>query len=131
MTLFESEALTRGIRVTVRSFFVSERSAPERGQWFFAYQIKIANEGDKTAQLISRHWIITDGDGDAEEVKGPGVVGEQPVLAPGSCFEYTSACPLPTPVGSMRGTYQMVTEDGETFDVEIAPFTLGQATALH
>ena len=129
--MFESEALTRGIRVQVRSFFVPERSAPDEQRWFFAYQITISNEGDETAQLVSRHWIITDGDGDVEEVQGAGVVGEQPVLGPGESFEYSSACPLTTPVGSMHGSYQMVTEGGERFDAEIAPFSLGEATAFH
>ncbi len=129
--MFESETLTRGIRVRVRSFFVPERSAPEEGQWFFAYQVAITNEGDETAQLVSRHWIITDGDGEVQEVKGAGVVGEQPVLDPGGSFEYTSACPLPTPVGSMQGSYRMVTEDGAAFQATIAPFSLGEAHAFH
>ncbi len=129
--MFESDAITRGIRVQVRSFFVPERSAPDDGQWFFAYRITISNHGDEPAQLISRHWIITDGNGAEEEVRGPGVVGEQPVLAPGERFEYTSACPLTTPVGTMRGTYQMVTEEGVSFDAEIAPFTLGQTQTFH
>lgn len=129
--MFESEAVTQGIRVEVRSFFVPERSAPEEEQWFFAYQITISNEGEETAQLMSRHWIITDGNGEEEEVKGPGVVGEQPELAPGQSFQYTSACPLETPVGSMRGTFQMVTARGAAFDAEVAPFTLGQAQNFH
>ncbi len=129
--MFESEAVTRGIRVKVRSFFVPERSAPDEGQWFFAYRIAITNEGSEPAQLLSRHWIITDGNGEVEEVRGPGVVGEQPLLAPGESFEYTSACPLPTSVGSMSGTYQMVTDAGEAFDADIAPFTLGEARTLH
>ena len=129
--MFESEAVTRGIRVEVRSFYVPERSDPEQEQWFFAYQIAISNEGSETAQLIGRHWIITDGDGRQEEVRGPGVVGEQPVLAPGESFEYTSACLLQTPVGSMQGTYQMRTQQGEDFDAVIAPFSLGQPSSFH
>ena len=129
--MFESAAVTRGIRVEVNSFYVDERSAPERGEWFFAYQVRISNEGDERVQLLSRHWIITDGDGSEEEVRGPGVVGEQPVLGSGESFEYTSACPLSTPVGTMRGTYQMVTDDGVSFDAEIAPFTLAQAQAVN
>lgn len=130
-SLFESESLTRGIRVRVRSFPVPERSSPDRGRWLFAYRVTIANEGDETARLLSRHWIITDGEGRVEEVRGPGVVGEQPRLAPGEAFEYTSACPLATPVGSMRGSYRMCTDEGEEFDAAIAPFTLGEALSVH
>ncbi len=129
--MFESQAMTRGIRVEVRSFYVPERSDPDEDQWFFAYQIEISNHGEETAQLLSRHWIITDGNGKQEEVRGPGVVGEQPVLAPGESFEYTSACPLSTPVGTMQGSYQMRTESGEDFEAEIAPFSLGQPQSFH
>ena len=129
--MFESDTLTRGIRVRVQSFFVPERSAPESGEWFFAYRVSISNEGSESAQLVSRHWIITDGDGQEQEVRGPGVVGEQPVLAPGEAFEYTSACPLGTAVGTMRGSYQMVTGEGERFDAEIGAFTLGETHALN
>ncbi len=126
-----SEAVTRGIRVTVRSRYVSERSNPTLGTWFFAYTVRIANESDERAQLMSRHWIITDAHGRIEEVQGPGVVGEQPVLDPGEDYEYTSACPLPTPFGSMRGTYQMINRGGEMFDVEIAPFALTEPHAVN
>lgn len=121
-----SQAHTRGILVEVESSFVPERSEPLRQMWFFAYRIRIANQGNHIVQLVSRHWIITDARGEVEEVSGPGVVGEQPILAPGESFEYTSFCPLPTPFGSMRGSYQMVIRDGEAFDVEIAPFELSQ-----
>lgn len=131
MTVFSSEALTRGIRIRVRSAYVPERSQPEEGQWFFIYNVQIANEGNETAQLVSRHWIITDANGQVQEVKGAGVVGEQPVLAPGESFEYTSACPLATPFGNMRGTYQMVTPEGVHFDAEIAPFTLAEPHAIN
>ncbi|MEZ4468141.1 MAG: Co2+/Mg2+ efflux protein ApaG [bacterium] len=123
-----SDAVTRGIRVTVRSAYIPERSDPERPLFFFAYRIRIANEGTTTARLLTRHWIITDGQGGIEEVKGPGVVGEQPLLAPGENFEYTSACPLPTPVGTMHGTYQMLTALEKRFDAEIAPFLLVPGT---
>jgi ApaG protein len=126
-----SEATTRGIRIRVRSQFVPERSSPEESYYFFAYHVVITNEGDEAARLVARHWIITDGTGLVQEVKGPGVVGEQPVLAPGQRFEYTSACPLKTPVGSMHGTYQMVTANGERFDARIAPFTLAFPFAIH
>lgn len=126
-----SEATTRGIEVRVESRYLPERSAPERKAWFFAYTIRISNRGTETAQLISRHWIITDATGRTEEVRGPGVVGEQPVLEPGQAFEYTSGCPLRTPFGTMRGTYQMVTSRGDAFDAEIAPFTLTTPEALN
>ena len=107
-----STALTRGIRVTVRSQYIPERSSPKGGQYAFAYTVRIANEGPATAQLRTRHWIITDGDGKVQEVRGEGVVGEKPILKPGQAFEYTSWCMLATPHGSMRGTYQMTAEDG-------------------
>jgi ApaG protein len=126
-----SERTTRGITVEVETEFVEGRSNPDEGYYFFAYHVTIANIGKETAQLISRHWVITDGDGKVEHVRGPGVVGAQPRLRPGESFEYTSACPLPTPVGTMHGTYQMVTEDGEAFDAEIAPFTLAVPGSLN
>ncbi|MDP6945381.1 MAG: Co2+/Mg2+ efflux protein ApaG, partial [Myxococcota bacterium] len=113
------------------SFYVAERSDPSRDYYFFAYRVRIANVGEETVQLISRHWIITDGEDHVEEVQGPGVVGEQPVLEPDQAFEYTSACPLPTRVGTMQGTYQMVLASGEGFDAEIAPFTLAAPNALN
>ena len=121
-----SHARTRGILVEVESNYVPERSEPLRRRWFFSYHIRIANQSDEVVQLISRQWIITDAHGEVEEVVGPGVVGEQPTLAPGEAFDYTSFCPLPTPFGTMRGSYQMVTRDGEAFEVEIATFELSQ-----
>src|SRR5688572_6848439 len=131
-----SEATTRGISVRVQSRYVPERSEPEhadpqRRGWFFAYTIVISNHGEDTVQLLSRHWVITDAEGRVEEVRGPGVVGAQPVLRPGESFEYTSACPLRTPFGTMHGTYQMVTESGEQFDAEIAAFSLSTPYALN
>lgn len=129
--MFSSEAVTRGIRVKVVCRYSREHSQPELNRWFFLYTVDITNEGADTAQLISRHWIIEDADGRVEEVRGPGVVGQQPILAPGASFEYTSGCPLQTSFGSMRGTYQMLTEEGETFDVEIAPFTLSEPYTVH
>jgi ApaG protein len=131
VSLERSEAVTRGIRVEVQSVFVPERSDPDDAQWFFAYRVRITNEGDEPAQLVSRHWVIIDGHGRVEEVRGPGVVGEQPMLGPGEAFEYTSACPLRTASGTMHGTYQMVTPDGERFDAEIAPFALGEPETVH
>lgn len=126
-----SEAITQGIRVTVRSAFIPERSDPDRPLYFFAYRIRISNEGPVATKLLTRHWIITDGTGAVEEVQGPGVVGEQPLLMPGEAFEYTSACPLPTPVGTMHGTYQMLTSEGHEFDAEIAPFLLAVPGTVH
>ena len=126
-----SEAVTRGVRVRVRSEYSPERSQPSTNQWFFLYTITITNEGKVTVQLLTRHWIITDGTGHVEEVRGPGVVGKQPMLRPGESFEYTSGCPLETPFGKMEGTYQMVDEQGERFDVTIAPFTLSEPYTVH
>jgi ApaG protein len=126
-----SDTTTRGIRVQVTSTYLPERSSPRDCQYLFAYHIRISNVGSETAQLVSREWIITTADGEVERVKGPGVVGEQPVLTPGSSFEYTSYCPLKTSVGSMQGSYQMMTADGEKFEAQIAPFTLAAPNALH
>jgi ApaG protein len=126
-----SEAVTNNVRVEVESEYVPQQSLPFQSQWLFHYTVRITNEGDETVQLLSRHWIITDGTGHVEEVKGPGVVGEQPVLAPGESFQYTSRCLLKTAKGTMRGTYQMVTEDGSHFDVEIAPFGLNEPYTVH
>ena len=124
-----SEAITQGVRVLVESRFAPEHSAGDR--WFFLYTVTISNEGAESVQLVSRHWVIQDATGHVEEVAGEGVVGEQPVLAPGESFEYTSGCPLPTPFGSMEGTYQMVTESGGQFDAEIAEFGLREPSAIH
>jgi ApaG protein len=129
--MFTSEAVTREVRVSVAAEFSPERSKPTDNQWFFVYTITIANEGRETVQLVTRHWIITDGTGDVEEVRGPGVVGETPTLAPGETFTYTSGCPLTTPFGLMQGTYQMVTKDGEVFDATVAPFTLSEPYTVH
>ena len=119
-----SEAVTNGVRVEVLSRYAPENSRPFQDEWIFQYTVRITNQGAETVQLISRHWIITDGFDQTQEVKGPGVIGEQPVLAPGESFKYSSWCPLKTPTGMMRGTYQMVTANGHQFDIEIAPFGL-------
>ena len=129
--MFMSEATTRGIRISVESEYAPDRSRPAQSQWFFLYTITITNEGTETAQLKTRHWIITDGTGHVEEVRGPGVVGKEPVLEPGESFTYTSGCPLPTPFGVMEGTYQMVTASGDRFDAKIAPFTLSEPYTVH
>ncbi len=119
-----SQAITHSIRVEVKSRYSPEHSDPRKQQWFFLYTISIVNEGTSAVQLLNRHWIIMDATGNTEEVRGPGVVGEQPMLRPGERFEYTSGCPLKTPFGSMRGEYEMVTSSGEHFLATIAPFTL-------
>ena len=126
-----SDSTTRGIRIEVRSEFLAERSSPREEQYLFQYHVRISNVGTETAQLVSREWIITNADGEVERVKGPGVVGEQPILAPGSSFEYRSFCPLKTSVGAMHGSYQMVTANGDRFDAMISPFTLAVPNALN
>ena len=120
-------------RVEVQPAFLPEQSAPEQGVFSFSYTISITNVGEVAAQLISRHWIITDAAGDIQEVKGLGVVGHQPLLQPGQSFQYTSGCRLRTPSGTMHGSYFCVAEDGERFEVEIAPFLLedGSRRVLH
>jgi ApaG protein len=126
-----SDTTTRGIRIRVRGEFVPERSSRRDSSYLFQYHVRIDNVGSDTAQLVSRDWIITDANGEVDRVKGAGVIGEQPVLPPGGSFEYTSYCPLKTAVGSMQGSYQMVTPDGEQFDAVIAPFTLAVPNALN
>lgn len=126
-----SDTITRGVRIIVNPRFVPEQSAPDDGQYLFAYHITIRNEGTIPVQLLSRHWIITDGEGKVEEVKGPGVVGYQPTLAPGEEFQYTSGCPLTTPVGTMHGSFQMVAADGDHFDAMILPFRLAVPSVLN
>ena len=117
-------AVTRDIQVTVLPEFVAERSDPDEGQFFWAYTVEIANFGRTAVQLLARHWRITDSNGLCEEVEGPGVVGEQPVLNPGDTFRYTSGCPLTTASGIMEGTYHMVDENGAMFEIEIPSFSL-------
>lgn len=119
-----SVAVTEGIRVSVTSEYVAAQSVPRSKRYVFAYTVKIENEGTSVAQLRTRHWVITDGNGKVEEVRGPGVVGQQPTLKPGEHFEYTSGCVLETPRGTMRGSYQMRRGDGSEFDAVIAPFDL-------
>jgi len=126
-----SDTTTRGVRVQVTALYVRERSSPDHDYYFFAYRVRIENVGDEAAQLKTRHWVITDGNEHVEHVEGPGVVGETPRLAPGEHFEYTSFCPLRTPVGTMHGTYQMVTDEGEEFDAVVAPFLLSVPTAVN
>ncbi len=122
--LFTDDATTRGVVVRVSVSYLPEQSEPNRGRWFWAYHIRIENEGPVTVQLLTRHWIITDGRGLRHTVEGEGVVGEQPMIAPGASFDYVSGCPLSTPTGAMQGSYHMIAEDGAAFDVTIPRFAL-------
>jgi ApaG protein len=122
-------AVTRDIEVSVTPRYLAERSSPDNGYYFWAYTIEIKNGGSETVQLKTRHWKITDAHGRSQEVRGAGVVGEQPVLKPGESFEYTSGVPLPTPSGFMLGTYGMETLTGESFDIAIPPFSLDAVDA--
>ena len=140
-------ALTRGVEVQVRSFFVPEHSDTSANHYFFSYHIRIRNDGDRPVRLLSRHWIITDGNGRVEEVKGPGVIGQQPLISPGEEFEYESFCPLPTPTGTMRGSYQVllggsngaaksssgirIDDERELVDIEIPQFFLVEPNSFH
>jgi ApaG protein len=129
--LSTSTAVTEGVRVVVRSAYVADQSLPLAKRYVFAYTVRIANEGTEAAQLRTRHWIVTDGEGNVEEVRGPGVVGQEPYLKPGEHFEYTSGCVLQTPRGEMRGTYQMYRPNGRAFDAVIAPFLLALPHSLN
>ncbi len=129
--MYDSEATTRGVNVAVKASYVAERSQPLEKRWFFSYRIRIHNRGQVPVQLVNRHWVITNAHGTVEEVRGPGVVGEQPLLAPGESFEYTSFCPLETPFGTMEGSYEMVTEDGDIFWARIGQFTLSEPLAVN
>ncbi len=122
----QAKAITHGVRVEVESEYVPDQSDPENHYYFFAYHIRIANDGPRSIQVLSRHWVITDANGEVNEVQGLGVVGEQPALGPGDVFEYTSFCPLSTPVGTMQGTYQVVDSEQEMLEVAIPTFGLIQ-----
>jgi len=126
-----SETVTNGIRIRVQPEFLIDQSDPDHGMWVHAYHVTISNEGDVPVQLVARHWIITNARGEVEHVRGPGVVGHQPVLKPGESFRYSSGCPMNTPVGTMHGDYQMVREDGLKFRAEVAPFTLSEPYAVN
>ena len=126
-----SEAVTHDIRVEVLARHSPENSRPMQDEWVFQYTVRITNQSSEPVQLMSRHWYITDALDNTKEVTGPGVVGEQPVLAPGESFKYSSWCPLSTPTGVMRGTYQMIRVGGKEFDIEIAPFALKAKYTVH
>ena len=119
------------IEIVATAYYLGEESDPEISRYVFAYGIRVNNIGSVAAQLVSRHWIITDSEGHVQEVRGLGVVGNQPILKPGESFEYTSGCQLATPVGTMRGTYQMVADDGVQFEAPIAEFLLSMPRILH
>ena len=126
-----STAVTEGIEVSVQGAFRADRSAPAQERFLYTYTVRIRNDGASAARLVSRHWIITDARGEREEVKGDGVIGQQPRLAPGQSFDYTSFCVLRTPLGQMRGAYTMARDDGTTFQAEIAPFALAVPASLN
>jgi ApaG protein len=125
------EAVTKNVRVQVQPSYVKDESDPAQDYYFFAYKVNIRNESERSIQLMSRHWVIKDAYGNVEEVRGPGVVGLQPKLGPGEAFEYSSFCPLNTPTGSMQGTYQMVSDKGDQFDIEIPLFILAEPSHYH
>ena len=122
--LFPHAATTRGVTVRVSVSYLPEQSEPRRGRWFWAYHVRLENGGGSAVRLLTRHWVITDGRGARHTVEGEGVVGEQPVIAPGASFDYVSGCPLATPTGAMQGSYRVVCGDGEAFDVAIPRFQL-------
>ncbi len=125
------QAKTRGIKIEVEPSYVQEQSDPRQSYYFFSYRVRICNEGEGHIQLVSRHWIITDGFGQIEEVVGPGVIGQQPKLGPGETFEYSSFCPLATPTGSMHGTYVMIDGNGQQLEVVIPKFILAEPNHFH
>ena len=122
---------TNKINVEIMPAYIADQSDPSNDHYVFSYTVTIRNEGNRPARLLTRHWIITDGDGQVQEVHGEGVIGEQPRLSPGEHFEYTSGTFMNTPVGTMHGSYQMITDAGETFDAEIPNFTLAVPNTLH
>jgi ApaG protein len=123
--------VTKNIEIRVEPLYVAQQSRPDESYYFFAYKVRISNLGALSVQLLNRHWVITDGQGHVEEVQGPGVVGQQPRLEPKQAYEYTSFCPLPTPTGNMRGTYEMTTDEGERFNVEIPLFFFRIPELMH
>ncbi len=127
-----SDTTTRGVRIIVHPQYVPEQSDQTASRYLFAYHITIRNEGSEAVQLLSRHWVITNGEGKVEEVRGPGVVGYQPILQPGEEFQYTSGCPLTTPIGTMHGEFQMIVQHSrEAFDAHIQPFRLAVPRMLN
>ena len=121
---FPHAATTDGVTVRVSVSYLAEQSEPRRGRWFWAYHVRIENESPRAVQLLTRHWVITDGRGARHSVEGEGVIGQQPLIAPGDSYDYVSGCPLATPTGAMQGSYRMIAADGDTFDVAIPRFAL-------
>ena len=130
-SFFPHEATTRGVTVRVSVSYLPEQSDPARGSWVWGYHIRLENHGEQAVQLVSRHWVITDGRGNRHEVNGEGVVGEQPLLGPGGSYDYVSGCPLQTPSGSMQGSYHMIGADGASFDAAIPRFALLAPVTSH
>ncbi|UVO51726.1 Co2+/Mg2+ efflux protein ApaG [Sphingomonas sp. SUN019] len=128
--LFPAAETTLGVTVRVSVSYLPEQSEPQRGRWFWAYHIRIENEGPQSVQLLTRHWTITDGRGARHTVEGEGVVGEKPLIAPGGSYDYVSGCPLATPSGHMQGSYRMIGEDGAMFDVAIPRFALNAPVVI-
>ena len=126
-----SDTYTEGVRVRVEPEYLDTHSEPALGHWMHIYHVTVTNEGGLPVQLISRHWVVTNSNGEEQHVRGPGVVGQQPVLTEGESFRYTSGCPLDTPVGTMHGSYRMVRSDGYRFDAEISPFTLAEPYSIN
>ena len=127
-----SDTLTRGVRILIKPEYLADQSMPDADRWLFAYHVIVRNEGTQVVQLINRHWVITNGEGAVDEVRGAGVIGQQPELEPGAEFHYSSGCPLDTPVGTMHGEYEMlVLETGEMFEAHITPFRLAVPSALN
>ena len=124
-------SITRGLEVSVDAFYLEEQSDAAENRYSFAYKVQLHNRGEEPVQLISRHWVITDSSGDIRQVRGEGVVGRQPVLAPGERYEYVSGSRLESPMGTMHGSYQMRTPAGDTFDAEIPVFTLSANAPLN
>lgn len=126
-----SEAVTGNIRIKVHQRYLPEHSNPISSRWLFGYQVAISNEGSEPVRLVTRHWVITDANGDTEEVEGVGVIGETPIIEPGETYRYSSFCPLKTPFGSMHGSYGMVRPDGESFQADVNTFTLVTPDAIN
>jgi len=129
--MIRNDPNSHGIRIDVETLYLKEQSLPSENRYVFAYTITIRNEGQSAAKLLARHWVITDGEGEVQEVRGSGVIGEQPHLEPGESFRYTSGTVLATPVGSMHGSYEMIDDGGERFDAQIPAFTLSRPHMLH
>lgn len=126
-----SELITRNMKISVSTEYIESRSDPKSGYYFFSYTVTLTNQGPETIQLLARHWLVTDSTNRTEQIRGLGVVGEQPIIKPGESYTYTSFCPLPTPFGTMEGSYQVINQEGEEFDLIIPIFTLAHPHSIH